>query len=137
EKSAPDQSIFGSTPTWWVQNKIDLFGKGNNEEINNNSLYKRFTISCVTGHGIYELVNEMGRYARTFFGAEPALITREMHRKLLEDAMSALDRALLEDQEEILAEELRSASASLGRLLGRVDVEDVLDTIFRNFCIGK
>jgi tRNA modification GTPase len=54
--------------------------------------------------------------------------------------MSALDRALLEGgmhREEIIAEELRSASSNLGRLLGRVDVEHILDAIFRDFCIGK
>ena len=39
--------------------------------------------------------------------------------------------------EEIVAEELRLAGRALGRLVGRVDVEDVLDVIFRDFCIGK
>ena len=40
-------------------------------------------------------------------------------------------------REDIIAEELRSAGQSLGRLTGRVDVEDILDVIFRDFCIGK
>jgi tRNA modification GTPase len=39
--------------------------------------------------------------------------------------------------EELAAEDLRAAAHSLGRLLGRVDVEDILDIIFRDFCIGK
>jgi tRNA modification GTPase len=39
--------------------------------------------------------------------------------------------------EELAAEDLRRAAYSLGRLLGRVDVEDILDVIFRDFCIGK
>jgi tRNA modification GTPase len=39
--------------------------------------------------------------------------------------------------EELAAEELRTAALSLGRLLGRVDVEDILDVIFREFCVGK
>ena len=39
--------------------------------------------------------------------------------------------------EELAAEELRAAAYSLGRLLGRVDVEDILDVIFREFCVGK
>jgi len=140
EKSAPDQSIFKSSPAWWVNNKIDLLDKSNGEEIKNNSFDKRLGISCVTGHGIDRLISAVGRYAGTFFGAEPALITRERQRRLLELAMSALDRALLEGgrgQEEIIAEELRSVSANLGRLLGRVDVEDILDAIFRDFCVGK
>jgi len=45
--------------------------------------------------------------------------------------------AAAEGREEIVAEQLRLASRSLGKLLGRVDVEDVLDVIFRDFCIGK
>jgi tRNA modification GTPase len=39
--------------------------------------------------------------------------------------------------EELVAEELRLAARALGRLTGRVDVEDILDVIFRDFCIGK
>ena len=54
--------------------------------------------------------------------------------------MTALDRALAHKHstgEELIAEELRSAATTLGRLTGRVDVEDILDVIFRDFCIGK
>jgi tRNA modification GTPase len=53
--------------------------------------------------------------------------------------VAALRRALRgdPDREDLLAEELRIATQSLGRLTGRVDVEDVLDVIFRDFCIGK
>ena len=56
--------------------------------------------------------------------------------------MAALDRALAEaakpgEHEELIAEELRAAATALGRLTGRVDVEDILDVIFRDFCIGK
>ena len=59
---------------------------------------------------------------------------------LLEDASAALRRALAPDlagREDLLAEELRVAARALGRLTGRVDVEDILDVIFRDFCIGK
>ena len=54
--------------------------------------------------------------------------------------MAALRRALAIDvasSEEVLAEELRTAAHALARLTGRVDVEDILDVIFRDFCIGK
>ena len=44
---------------------------------------------------------------------------------------------MIEEGEELAAEELRAAASSLGRLLGRVDVEDILDVIFREFCVGK
>jgi len=67
------------------------------------------------------------------------LITRERQRKLLSDTAAALERSLgvIGKGEELAAEDLRSAAASLGQLLGRVDVEDILDVIFREFCIGK
>jgi tRNA modification GTPase len=56
---------------------------------------------------------------------------------LLQDCGSALERALRTDADDLLAEELRLAADALGRLSGRIDVEDILDVIFRDFCIGK
>jgi tRNA modification GTPase len=69
-------------------------------------------------------------------------VTRARHRQALEETVAALDRALAEgekpsEREELIAEELRAAATVLGRLTGRVDVEDILDVIFRDFCIGK
>jgi tRNA modification GTPase len=58
---------------------------------------------------------------------------------LLQETASALERSIrvIGEGEELAAEELRTAAHSLGRLLGRIDVEDILDAIFREFCIGK
>ena len=88
-----------------------------------------------------ELLGELERFASDFLGGgEPVLITRERHRLALQETLAALNRALAEppgDREEIVAEELRLAARALGRLVGRVDVEDILDVIFRDFCIGK
>ncbi len=66
-------------------------------------------------------------------------MTRARQKALLEAALSALRRAgqVQAGSDEILAEELRLAAHALGRLLGRVDVEDILDKIFKDFCIGK
>jgi tRNA modification GTPase len=67
-------------------------------------------------------------------------VTRERHRRSLEGALAALRRTLepgLAGREDLLAEELHAASRALARLTGRVDVEDLLDVIFRDFCIGK
>ena len=65
-------------------------------------------------------------------------MTRERQRLLLQEASDALGRAIEEtSREDIFAEELRLAARALGRLTGRVDVEDILDVIFRDFCIGK
>jgi tRNA modification GTPase len=66
----------------------------------------------------------------------PAL-TRLRHRRALEEAVAGLDRALAGTAPELVAEDLRLAARAIGRVTGRVDVEDLLDVIFRDFCIGK
>ncbi len=100
-----------------------------------------FNISAVTGEGFDPLLAGLTRHAEGFLsGAESALVTRERHRRALEDVLAALRRAQGRDvagHEDLLAEELRIAARALGRLTGRVDVEDILDVIFRDFCIGK
>jgi tRNA modification GTPase len=68
---------------------------------------------------------------------ESAPLTRERHRAIAESAIEALDRALMQDDLELKTEDLRLAVRELGRMTGRVDVEDVLDRIFSEFCIGK
>jgi tRNA modification GTPase len=99
-----------------------------------------FAISARAGTGIDELAKALASYAEAFFSAgESVLVTRKRHREALEQAVAALDRALNNpaDREELIAEEVRAAAVVLGRLTGRIDVEDVLDVIFRDFCIGK
>ena len=100
-----------------------------------------FNISATTGEGFDLLLRQLAQHAEKFLaGAESALVTRARHRRALEDTLAALRRALsgeVAGQEDLLAEELRIAARALGRLTGRVDVEDILDVIFRDFCIGK
>ena len=67
----------------------------------------------------------------------PAPLTRERHRRALEDAVAALGRTGPGLAAELLAEELRLAARAIGRITGRVDVEDILDHLFASFCIGK
>jgi tRNA modification GTPase len=69
-------------------------------------------------------------------GSAPAL-TRARHRAALEDCATCLHRSLMAPALELMAEDLRLAARALGRITGRVDVEDLLDVIFRDFCIGK
>jgi len=114
--------------------------KRTNESWFNNYEYM-FSISAVSGEGFDDLLARLTGFAdRYLAGAESALVTRERHRRALEDTLGALRRALepgLQAHEDLLAEELRTAGRALGRLTGRVDVEDILDVIFRDFCIGK
>jgi tRNA modification GTPase len=73
-------------------------------------------------------------------GGEPALVTHARQRHALAEAADRVASAMsvaAPGREEIVAEEMRLAARALGRVTGRVDVEDVLDQVFRNFCIGK
>ena len=64
-------------------------------------------------------------------------LTRARHREALEEAADALRRSLAAGLPELRAEDLRLAWRSLGRITGRADVEDLLDVIFADFCLGK
>jgi tRNA modification GTPase len=102
--------------------------------------HKRLAISAKTGEAFDKLLAMLEDFlVNTFSTGEAVLITRERHRRLLSSCHQALERALAEspDREDIIAEELRLAARDLGRLTGRVDVENILDVIFRDFCIGK
>jgi tRNA modification GTPase len=89
---------------------------------------------------VADFLSHLAQYAAIWFGSESGILTRERHRKALDSTKMALDRAVAENASgrlDIVAEELRVAAQTLGRLTGRVDVEDILDVIFRDFCIGK
>ena len=95
-------------------------------------------LSVRTGEGLEALLARLGAAVaeRAASGAAPAP-TRLRHRLALEACLAALERAADQPVPELRAEDLRAAAAALGRLTGRVGVEDVLDAIFRDFCIGK
>ena len=129
--------------TWSIRNKIDLVDSDSEQFVRSRlgSPSVSFDVSAITGVGLDELIGALVGFARDNFGAgDGALITRERHRHALTETAKALERASSQDvgaREEVIAEELRLAATALGRLTGRVDVEDILDRIFRDFCIGK
>jgi tRNA modification GTPase len=138
----------GSTPVWLVRNKIDLniegvegvSGEGVSGARSEHRPMREFRVSARRGDGIMELVVAMVGFAQDYFGGnESGLISRERQRKLLQETADSLRRSvnMIGRGEEFAAEDLRMAAYSLGRILGRVDVEDILDVIFRDFCIGK
>jgi tRNA modification GTPase len=97
-------------------------------------------ISARTGYGMAELIEAVRLRAAAYCGTGDAIISRERHRVALGDVAGALERAeivLKDGHEELAAEDLRLALRALGRMTGRVDVEEVLDRIFGQFCIGK
>ena len=95
-------------------------------------------LSVLTGAGIDALMAALsGRVADAVGGGDAVMLTRARHRQALEDAHAALARAADGTAAELVAEDVRLAVRALGRITGRVDVEDLLDVIFRDFCIGK
>ena len=96
--------------------------------------------SAKTGLGIPELTALLADRVADALGREEApALTRARHRRLVEEARAALLRAIpaLDQGAELAAEDVRAATAAIGRLTGRIDVEDLLDEIFSSFCIGK
>ncbi|TWB10199.1 tRNA modification GTPase trmE [Rhizobium sp. ERR 1071] len=97
-------------------------------------------ISSTTGSGLAELHNLLRQDLQARSGAlSLALPSRLRHRTLLAESLDAIEAALGSEDRglDIRAEYLRRAATSLGRITGRVDVEDLLDVIFSEFCIGK
>ena len=96
------------------------------------------SVSTLAGDGLATLITRLGEIGETLAGGEPALVSHARDR----DALSAALDALAETRQalgnwELAAESLRRASASLERLIGRMDAERVLDRLFASFCIGK
>jgi tRNA modification GTPase len=120
-----------------VLNKADLLTEPEPIAIEGRAVLK---LSCKTGLGLEALVGAIAAAAqdameRATGGAE--LLTRARHRAAVAEAKAALDRARGAGQLELKSEDLRLAVRAIGRITGRVDVEEVLDLIFREFCIGK
>ena len=126
----PDALTRGQAPILPVRNKIDLAPVSAAEGV---------SLSAKTGEGIDTLVAELKARAHESLaaGSESPVVTRARHRAELEAALVALERFRTAGAPELKAEELRIAARHLGRLTGRVDVDEVLGAIFSEFCIGK
>ncbi|CAN5360117.1 tRNA uridine-5-carboxymethylaminomethyl(34) synthesis GTPase MnmE [soil metagenome] len=97
-------------------------------------------VSATTGEGVEELVVALGSsLAAGLDAGESPLATRSRHRSALAGCVAALDVAVTDDGRpiELRAEDLRRAGDALARITGRIGVEDLLDVIFREFCVGK
>jgi len=95
-------------------------------------------VSAKTGEGIDALLDLIGKTVvdAMSMNEEPSL-TRLRHRQALENCVDSLNAALAAPAVELAAEDVRMAVRFLGKITGRVDVEDVLDIVFKDFCIGK
>jgi tRNA modification GTPase len=112
-----------------VASKADLAG---GEEL------RALPVSTKTGAGIDALIETLtGRAMELLADRGPPPPTRARHRDALAGCLAALDGAGVAPLPELAAEELRRAGDALGRITGRIDIEDMLDAVFREFCIGK
>ncbi|RWN59288.1 tRNA uridine-5-carboxymethylaminomethyl(34) synthesis GTPase MnmE [Mesorhizobium sp.] len=130
----PIGAIPPDVPALRIGTKADL--------LRDESLVARYdaVISTKDGTGLAELLAEIGRRAAAQVGqAGDILPSRLRHVELLNETKRFLLAAAAEDGrgQELRAEELRLAADRLGRIVGAVDVEDMLDVIFAQFCIGK
>lgn len=120
-----------------VLNKSDE--KGFHAPIEGPNILK---MSVLRDEGIEELIDSIIAALKAMIGGANSsshfpLLTRARHREALEKAYLSLARSVSAPLPELAAEDIRMAVRHLGSLTGRVDVEDLLDMIFRDFCIGK
>jgi tRNA modification GTPase len=95
-------------------------------------------ISAKTGEGLTELVEMLSREAaKRVSGGEGPVLTRARYRHALEEAAQNLRAVSDISEPELAAEHVRLALRAIGRITGRVDLDDLLDVVFRDFCIGK
>ncbi|MDO9440940.1 MAG: GTPase, partial [Beijerinckiaceae bacterium] len=128
--------VAGGQAVWIVRNKVDDPLTRPAETTDRG--WPCHSISAASGAGVPELTKALVGFASTYFDDEASLITRARHRTLLRQAADHLGLAIdMPAEAEIVAEHLRAAAHDLGRLVGRVDVEDVLGSIFSTFCVGK
>lgn len=94
-------------------------------------------VSALSGVGLDDLRATVATRVGQLVAGEPALVSRARQRERLEAALKELDGCMEARLPELKAEHLRKATQEIGRLVGLVDVEDVLDRLFAGFCIGK
>jgi tRNA modification GTPase len=135
----PETTALIDEATIVAVNKADLLDQAREVEIDTEAHWRAtHFISVKTGFGMEALLGKLEAVLKQRFdGLGAAAITRVRHRKALEDCAAALARARQADLPELAAEDLRLAARALGRIAGRIDVEEILDVVFREFCIGK
>jgi len=142
-------SLINKERSYVLLNKVDLTPSTSSANLKSVldevQVSGAWTVSLTTGEGVREFLDQFGVVLRERYGIshhnEPdvPLIAHARHRAHLETSMRFLDAFLATPDEDVVlaAEELRYAAQAVGMISGRIDVEDVLDVIFREFCIGK
>ncbi len=119
---------------------IDSFQHEHQKTTLTDAGHTMLSVSAKTGVGIEQLLKVIEDIASDLtVSGEHAIITRARHREALIQVVQGLTKILEapEEADELIAENLRICARELGRVTGRVDVEDLLDVIFNDFCVGK
>ncbi|MCE2509538.1 MAG: tRNA uridine-5-carboxymethylaminomethyl(34) synthesis GTPase MnmE [Alphaproteobacteria bacterium] len=131
----PETRALVDENTLPVITKADLHAKIEDPRIGDVAA---ISLSAKTGEGMDVLLKRLEKeITARMEGSETAPLTRLRHRRHLEECVEALERFPKATGPELAAEDLRLAVRALGRITGRVDVEEVLDRLFAEFCIGK
>ena len=117
----------------------------NKSDIKNKENHKfdvdTILVSVKDNKNIDQLIKKLKeKLSKKFISSSNVLITRERHRVKLNECLKEIDKFLKKDQNkdiELAAEDLRMATRHLGSIVGKVDVEEILASIFKDFCIGK
>jgi tRNA modification GTPase len=133
--SAGEDSLYGAEDSFTILNKIDI---GRCDVLPVEGDLGLFPLSVRTGEGIADFISALTEAVRNRYdGGDAPVITRARHRESVAECLEALQRAKTARLPELVAEDLRLAMRALGRITGTFDVEDLLDIVFRDFCIGK
>jgi len=120
-----------------VLNKADVNSKQNHNFHNTETVL----VSVKSNKNIDQLIKKVkDKLSKKFITNRDVLITRERHRNKLNDCLKEINNFLKKDQNkdlELASEDLRLATRHLGSIVGKVDVEEILGSIFKDFCIGK
>ena len=120
-----------------VLNKSDIINKQNH----NFNEFSPVLISVKNNTNIVQLTSKIKeKLSKKFITTNSVIVTRERHRIKLNECLKEINNFLKKDQNkdiEMAAEDLRLATRHLGEIVGKVDVEEILDSIFKDFCIGK
>ncbi|KAI0079742.1 tRNA modification GTPase TrmE [Panus rudis PR-1116 ss-1] len=140
------KSRFSASNVLFLINKCDLLTPQNLEALSGALRHyqkRAWIVSLSTGDGLDLFIRQLGEIITTRYRTDDKLseplLHNERHRVHLQQALEFLQAFIVTPDSDIIlgAEELRYAAQAIGRISGRIDTEDILDVIFRDFCIGK
>lgn len=126
EENLPDSLLDRKVITLW--NKMDEMAQMPDDVL---------CLSAKTGDGVDILWDLIKQELSDNISTADGVITRERYRVALTECLDSLSRSIYAPELELKAEDLRMAARALGRITGRIDADELLDVIFRDFCIGK